>query len=877
MKKLYIVARNHMDPSWLRCFEDHFTNDAYGGVVRPYADVEELQILEYMDFAEKYGVKYHIEQSLVVKKLLERNPDQVERFKKLVNEGLLELAGGGETVIDMNMTQGESWARNHLYSRKYYKEEFDHAPRYAITPDIFGLPSQLPQFFRSIDYDALIIFDRVMKNNKPFWQGLDGTKIVLDSCWLNVPEPGLRTADCTKIRACPVCRGEGCDACEGTGIDFSYNMTRLDKDMSKFRESYYGNMSAEEILQQLLEKDSPTGEYFCMIVTEEPRVGDELYGPLKDAAAKMGFEVEYLTFEENHDRWCAGQVDALRRGDYTEDEVDTRVEGNHVFTGCYSSRIEIKKANRELEDFLLEAERLTVLAKLNGGWNVDSVPRRDYPQKKLEALWSKMSFIQFHDCLPGSICDGSYYEVIRYIREVRRGAEQVYNGAALECLRSIGCEVPEGYNALIHFNTNTQDASNIKLKFHIPPNVNGVEIFDKDLNKLGTYGLEKVEELVGSAISVNVVASVPAMGWKIFLWKPSEELSQLKACNELKIENEFFVVKVANGRISEIFDKKNNRLAATDSGLNIGVETGSPWGRGVPETRHEKLIADSVSCEVSPDFGKLIFKGVLSDESRRIEKLEWKLTVSLAKGENLVRFASDLDWNGTNSRVFASVTPAFEHTGKLWCDVPFGLMERGVPQLSKAEQIDLPDEWPSLGLAGVSNGEYNISYFKGGFPGARVHEDDLQVILLRAFESGDPKYQETNDLGKHSAEFAISTWTGSFSGGNAPLKAAMFNRHGLTRAVSSDCGIVSAGEGCMLPALTNIPEQLCLSALKWAEDGSSPIVRFWESVGSTVTLKLPENVKLVKCNTLEAVCDGTQMSEYTFRPFEIATFKLIID
>ena len=64
MKKLYIVARNHMDPSWLRGFEDHFKNDNIGGIIRPYSDVEEMQILEYMDFAEKYGVKYHIEQSL---------------------------------------------------------------------------------------------------------------------------------------------------------------------------------------------------------------------------------------------------------------------------------------------------------------------------------------------------------------------------------------------------------------------------------------------------------------------------------------------------------------------------------------------------------------------------------------------------------------------------------------------------------------------------------------------------------------------------------------------------------------------------------------------------------------------------------------------
>ncbi len=876
MKKLYIVARNHMDPSWLRCFEEHFTNDAVGGVVRPYSDVEEMQILEYMDFAEKYGVKYHIEQSLVVKKLLERNPDQYERFKKLVKDGYLELAGGGETVIDMNMTQGESWARNHLYSRKYYKQNFDHAPRYAITPDIFGLPSQLPQFFRSIDYDALIIFDRVMLKNKPFWQGLDGTKIVLDSCWLNCPEPGLRTADCTKIQPCPVCRGEGCEACEGTGIDFSYNMTRIDKDLSKCRESYYGNMTAEEMLQQLSEKESPTGEYFCMIVTEEPRVGENLYGPLNAAAEKMGFEVEYLTFEENHDRWCAGQVEALRKETYTEDQIDTRVEGNPVFSGCYSSRIEIKKANRELEDLLLEAERLAVLARMNGGWNENAIPRRDYPQKKLEELWSKMAFIQFHDCVPGSLCDGGYYEVLRYIREVRRGAEKIYSDAALECLRSVGCKVPDGYNALIHFNTNTENATTVKLNFHVPANVQDIEIFDKNLNKIEKFNYESVVELVGNAVTVNVLTSIPAMGWKVFLWKPVEKQEALTAEKDLCIENEFYSIKAENGRIYEIFDKKNNRIAATDCGLNIGVETGSPWGRSVPETRHEKLIADSVSCEKSSNYSKLVFKGVLSDESRKIRNFSWTYTVSLAKGDSFIRCNTDFDWDGTNSRIFASVTPAFEHTGKLFGDVPFGTMERGEPQLFKAEQCDLPDEWPTLGFAGVSDGEYNISYFKGGFPGSRIHEKDLQIILFRAFEVHEPKYQETSDIGKHTSEFALSTWNGSFAEGYAPVKAAMFNRKGHTHTIPESAPDTSVGEGCFLPELTNLPKELCLSALKWAEDGSVPVVRFWESIGSTVTLKMPENVKLLRCNTLEAEYETEPVSEYKFRPFEIATFKLLI-
>ena len=71
MRKLYITAKAHMDPAWRRCFEDHFEGNEWKGVVRPYSELEEKQVLEYMDLAEKYGVKYQIEQSITVRKVLE--------------------------------------------------------------------------------------------------------------------------------------------------------------------------------------------------------------------------------------------------------------------------------------------------------------------------------------------------------------------------------------------------------------------------------------------------------------------------------------------------------------------------------------------------------------------------------------------------------------------------------------------------------------------------------------------------------------------------------------------------------------------------------------------------------------------------------------
>lgn len=881
MKKLNIIARNHMDPSWLRCFTDHFNHPVSGDVIRPYADVEELQILEYMDFAEKYGVKYQIEQSLVVRKFLERNPDQKERFKDLVKKGLLELAGGGETVIDRNLTQGESWARNHLYSCKYYEEEFQYKPRYAITPDIFGLPSQLPQFFRSLGYDALIVFDRVLKDNKPFWQGLDGTKIVLDSKFLQPPEPVMRTADCVKIGACSACHGEGCELCEGTGIDTTYNMTRPDK--KEFKEGYYGNMSAEELLEKLLETDRE--EYFVMIVTEEPRIGNYLYGQLNEAAPKYGVEVNYLTFEENHDVWCKGQVEALRNGSFSEDEIDKRPEGNPAGCGCYSSRIEIKKANRELENLLLEAEKLCVLAKFHGGWDVNALPRRDYPVRKLQDLWSKMAFIQFHDNLPGSHCDASYDEVLRYIREVRRGAEQIYQDASLECMRRICPDIPEGFQAAVFFNTETCAVEFPRLTLHAPENTQSIEVYDTEGTRLSAFDTEVTPALVGCGVKITVHATVPPMGYKVFLWRASEAAEKTEAVSAdklLQIENEYYIVTVEGNRITGIYDKKNGRQAvAQGAGLAISEDKGSPWGRNEPETGYMELTADSIKCEMAEGFSRLILTGKFADEGRRIKELSWTQTVTLYQGEPLIRWHNDIDWDGTDTRIFASFPIAFEHRDKLVCEVPFGTMERTEPELIQC--LGLTDEWPSLGFAGVTDNHYNLAVLKGGFPASKLHDGILRISLLRAFAYENPTYSGTNDIGCHSSDYALTIWTGDFAEGCCSQRAALFNMHGHTQEISESVyeervhgeRAEEKGEACLFPALTRIPAALRLSALKWSEDGKDVVVRFWESTGKSVTIQLPEGVKILSCNTLEEPQTHVLVSEYTFHPFEIATFRMV--
>ena len=869
-KRLYVVCRNHMDPSWLRCFVNHYRDENYGGVVRPYSELEEQQILEYMNFAELYGVKYQIEQSAVVKKFLERNPDQKERLKTLVQKGLIELAGGGECVIDRNMSVGESWARNHLYSIAYYKKEFGRIPRYAITPDMFGLPAQLPQFFRSVGYDADIVFDRVMLENKPFWQGLDGTKIVLDNQYLGPGYP--RSADCVKLLACAACHGEGCPVCNGTGIDPTYDMTRPDKICE--HQSYWGNVSADEFLDTLAKEDKTV--YYTQITAEETRVGNYLFKQLNEAAPRHGFEIHYVTYEENHDRWCEGQVEALRRGDTPDELTDHRAEGNPVFNGCYSARMEIKKANAELENALLAAERLATIVKAAGGWDPDTKPRRDYPAEKIASLWNKMSFIQFHDCLPGTVVNAAYEELQCVIRQVRAGAAQIYRDAAREYCKVYRITPPAGYEAAVCFNTDVAPDEYPTLTLHGPADLKNVEIVDAAGNELPVFSLAVTPERVGVGVTCRVRAEIPALGHRVFFWRALTEEKAVDKTARKKIENDFFTLCVGKNGTEALLNKKTGKklLGENACELSLTEDKSGPYICNKIPGSERRLIPDTVSFAVEDGCQSVTLSGSLTDPERGVDSLQWKETLSLAEKEPLLRAHVSFDWKGKCTSLHALFPSAFATDGKQYDEVGFGMLARD-PLSNPAD-----DDWPSLGYVGFHGDGNNVGVLKAGLPAARLKDSVLDLTLHRAGDPFEPRYDGITDCGHHECTFAVAAWDGEFTDGDPAALAASFGLPCHTEPYFADWAgqkeMPEIGVSEKFSFLATLPKNVCLSALKPAENGDGYVIRVWESTGKQATWKLPAAVKLQPTNTLEEPTGKETAAEVSFRPFEIATFRVIL-
>ena len=388
---------------------------------------------------------------------------------------------------------------------------------------------------------------------------------------------------------------------------------------------------------------------------------------------------------------------------------------------------------------------------------------------------------------------------------------------------------------------------------------------------------------------MRINAEVPAFGWRIFLWKAltTDEIKKTEENRDAyQIENEYFRIHADGKQITGIYDIINDRVMLGEGAccLAIGKDFGSPWGRAEPETDHMQLQANHVNVESTAQYSRIVLTGSITDLQREINRLSWKQTVTLHMGEPLIRCKTELEWDGTNTRVFASFPPAFKPNGKIYCEVPFGTMEREQPELIQC--LGLTDEWPSLGFAGLSDGTYNIAVLKGGFPATRLHEDKLQISLMRAFTCDEPKYRNTDDRGTHISEYALTAWAGSFADGNCAAKAAQYLTKGHTRAlfgpgmwIDPSLKQEKAAEetGCLLPVFEDIPLNLRLSAVKWAENNSGLILRFWESAGKEATLKMKRGSSLIRCNSLEEPQPDQPVCEYSFRPFEIATFLLIKD
>ena len=279
-----------------------------------YLDIGLPNILRALRLLKAHpNYRFVLDQACYVKPFLERYPEEEAAFRKFVKEGRLAIVGGTDVMLDVNMPGGESFVRQVLYGKGYFRKKLGVDVTVGWQLDTFGHHAQMPQLLKLGGYKSFWFFRGVADWNTPsefLWEGIDGSRI--PAFWLphgygmayGSPNTLPGFTEFIKERfdsLAPFARGRGRVGLAGGDV-----------------------CEPEEHVPALVEQ-----------FNRQPNAPFELR-----LAVPADFEALVAS---------------------RPDRPVVRGELNPIFQGIYSSRIELKQRTRELERLLTTAEKLGVL------------------------------------------------------------------------------------------------------------------------------------------------------------------------------------------------------------------------------------------------------------------------------------------------------------------------------------------------------------------------------------------------------------------------------------------------------------------------------------------------------------------------------------
>ena len=353
------IGHAHLDLAWLWPIRETIRKGA-----RTFANV--LKLMDrFPDF--KFGAS----QAQLYQWMKDYYPSLYARVKEKIAEGRWDILGATWVEPDTNIIGGESFVRQFLYGKKFFKTEFGKNIDLLCLPDSFGYTGALPQMMKKcgVDYFMTIklSWDRynVYPNHSFFWQGIDGSRVLV-----HMPPEG------------------------------TYNSSALPEAIKKMEREYLDKAVSEN----------------CLLVYG---IGDGGGGPGEE-------HLERLQREKNLEGIAPVTQDKLlpffQRLETEQENFQTWVGELYLgmHQGTYTTQGRSKWFNRKLEIALREAEFWASLAAF--------VTDENYPQQELEAIWKELLLYQFHDILPGSSITRVYDESLaRYAMLVQQVNDLIEN------------------------------------------------------------------------------------------------------------------------------------------------------------------------------------------------------------------------------------------------------------------------------------------------------------------------------------------------------------------------------------------------------------------------------------------------------------------
>lgn len=830
-----------------------------------YLQIGLPHIMKALSLLQRYPqYRYVLDQMAYIRPFLERYPNEVPAFKKMLDEHRLEIVGGTVVMEDENVPSGESIARQFLLSKWFFRDRLGYEVRTGWGLDTFGHNAQMPQILRLANMNSYWFSRGVTSSQMPaevIWQGIDGTTI--RGHWLPTGYspfdehlPSFQSFE-TTIRSSfdaltPFSRGRGRVLFAGA-------------DVSDPDETLPGNVD-----QWNRTKSEPFS-----IRLGTPSDFESLRGNPSDTPIVVG-------------------------------------DLNPVFQGVYSTRIELKRWMRDMERTLTSAEKASVLAGRTSTSDREAI----------EHSWEPALFNQTHDLSSGVMLDHVYEDTLANYRFSKRLGDEILASDLDSLLAKVDTRGPGAPLAIFNFlGWDRSDYVEAEVGFS-EPGVLGIELEDATGKAIPVQVLTSHSNGGDSGLSTAMIAfiahDVPAMGYTIYHVVPvfplaapeaaphsksnGEDLSsraQLFATNRDDfgtMENEFYkaTVNLWTGEISSLVLKKNGWEVLSKPGNIVAREEdrGDFWelngtlagDRWTTEKRPIGLPRPEATqwSNVYGGGGGDVTSGPVVTQfssSHPFGKNQFDTTVRMYPGIQRIDIHTEIV-NMEPSVRYRVLFPTTIHDGTNTQEIAFGAVERPLHQ-----------EFPAQNWADYSAGDRGVAVLNKGLPGNNVTDDTMLVSLLRstrlevygADDSGfDPAKASESDtaleLGKRIAhDYALVPHVGSWQDAKIFRAGLEFNNPLVVRNIDAHAGAMPKQWGL----LEISPADVVVSALKPSRD-SEIALRVYEAAGHPVQhaeahFALPltsvREANLIEDPGRELTSQGNTIS-FDLHPFEIKTFLL---
>ena len=763
--------------------------------------------------------------------------DMMEHYYPDIFKGIVQKARTGNFIpvssswvqMDENMLDGESLVRQFLYGQKYSKEKFGHYIRVAWQPDVFGHPYSMPQIARKAGIE-FYLFNRPHDPSRPpiiWWQGLDGSRV------LGYTTPGEYTQPMDHEHT-TVLGMKNADRAGVKNILVLYGMG--DHGGGPNPEDVAGIAKLNASPDDVRVKTTNVSDYIDLLLTE-----------------KKDFPV-----------------------------VDREL--NFVFPGCYTTQVDMKRHNRQAEQLLLNAEKMSELA-------VFFDYRDYYPNRDITEAWKIALLDQAHDLAAGSGIGPIYADAARQYQEVFERGHRALNFS----LQNLGLQLDtrgEGVPVVV-YNPQSWDRSDLVIAevsaFSLPSRmvaVHGEEAVPVQVLKPATKAGDRE-----TATVAFVAHEVPQMGLKLYRLVP-ETSSRKASASSLQVgtkprpylENEFFRVEInpETGYIARLYDKENKReafrgegnfLVALEDTAEQAKETsleyaGPAWDIGLTGKKWD--IGKAARVEIIEQGPARATLRVV----HRFRDSEFIQDISLIAGVPRVDVEISTDWYERCTFLKAGF-PVSVSSPKVAAEIPYGAIER-----EQAGNEMVMGKWVD-----ISDANYGVAILNNGRNGFDAKDNVIRLSVIRGPWGPDPRADE----GQHSFGYSIYPHRGGWKDGKVEFQALAFNSplFALQEPAHASPQEQWAGKKGGLPDAYSFikteSDHVILYAMKQMEGfyDTDAILRFFECEGreGDVTIQLPRSVRVVETNLLEDTVLGPigegQTIHFHMKPWEIKTLRLV--